>query len=137
VAKVRQDKRDLSEIPAQELYAELQQRKARAQKLVQRYERLIQQTDKLRAEIEAQGGFVPDVPQATMPARTRPFNKMSLAKVMQKVLAGKQLSVDEVTLGVLEAGYKSSSPRLRSIVNLTLIKDPTFKRVSRGVYTTK
>jgi hypothetical protein len=137
VAKGRQDKTDLSQIPAQDLYAELEQRKARAQSLVRRYERLLQQTDKLRAEIEAHGGFVPEVAHAGMPARKRPFNKMSLAKVMQKVLAGKQLSVDEVMQGVLEAGYKSSSARLRSIVNLTLIKDPTFKRVSRGVYTTK
>jgi hypothetical protein len=138
VAKTRQPKRvDLSKIPADELYAELQQRKSRAQRLVRRYQRLLEQTNKLRAQIEAEGGSVPGGP-ALMPGigRVRPVNRMSLADMMQKVLSGKTLSVDEVTKGVLEAGYRTSSSRLRVMVNLTLIKDPRFKRVSRGIYTT-
>jgi hypothetical protein len=127
---------DLSRIPAGDLYAELQQRKSRAQKLVSKYERLLAQTKELRAQIEAEGGFVPSEPlPGGAPGRVRPVNTMSLANTIQKVLAGKTLSVDEVTRKVVEEGYKSSSSKLRVMVNLTLVKDPRFKRVSRGVYT--
>lgn len=126
---------DLSQIPADALYAELQQRKSRAQGLLRRYERLLEQTNDLRAQIEAEGGFVPGGPPGSV--RVRPVNRMSLVDTMQKVLSGKTLSVDEVTKGVLDAGYKTSSSKLRVMVNLTLIKDPRFKRVSRGVYTIK
>jgi hypothetical protein len=136
VAKKESKPLDLSRIPAGDLYAELQQRKQRAQKLVSRYERLLAQTKELRAQIEAEGGTVPaEPPPSAALSRVRPLNTMSLANMIQKVLAGKTLSVDEVTQRVVEEGYKSSSSKLRVMVNLTLVKDPRFKRVSRGVYT--
>jgi hypothetical protein len=66
----------------------------------------------------------------------RPRNEMNLADSLASVLRGRKLSVTDLTEEVQKAGYRTSSPNFRTIVNQTLIKDPKrFKRVSRGVYT--
>jgi len=100
---------------------------------MERYQRLLERTNRLRAEIEAQGGF--GIGGSGIHIRAR--NKIGLAKMMQSVLAGKSLSVDELTTEVINRGFRSTSPKLRAIINQTLIKNPAFKRVSRGVYTNK
>lgn len=114
-----------------ELYSEIERRKSHLLKLVRRYERLVEQTNALRAKIEASGGFAGG---SGLLRRPRARNRVSLATLMQTVLAGKELSVDELTSAVIEKGYKSTSPNLRAIVNKTLITNAKFKRVSRGIY---
>ena len=48
------------------------------------------------------------------------------------------MSVPDIVEGVQAAGYKSSSPNFRGIVNQTLIKErKKFQSVSRGVYAMK
>ncbi len=67
----------------------------------------------------------------------RPRNDATLVESLKKVLTGKTMSVTEVAQAVQEAGYKTSSPSFRTIVNQTLINSGEFKRVGRGQYTAK
>lgn len=69
--------------------------------------------------------------------RKRPKNDLKLSDALARVLKTKTLSVTEVSEAVQAAGYKTTSPNFRTIVNQTLLKDPRFKRVSRGKYTAK
>jgi hypothetical protein len=66
----------------------------------------------------------------------RPRNDMNLADSLAAVLKGTKMSVTELSEAVQAAGYRTTSPNFRTIVNQTLIKDPKrFKKVSRGVHT--
>jgi hypothetical protein len=67
----------------------------------------------------------------------RPRNEASLADSLSKLLRNKSMSVTEAAEAVQEAGYKTTSPNFRTIVNQTLITDERFKRTSRGIYTAK
>jgi hypothetical protein len=69
--------------------------------------------------------------------RTRPKNEMHLVDALAKVLDGKTMSVTDVSAAVQKAGYKTTSPSFRTIVNQTLINSGRFKRVERGQYTAK
>jgi len=70
--------------------------------------------------------------------RRRPRNELNLVESLQKVLKSKTMSVTEMSGAVQRAGYRTTSPNFRTIVNQTLIKNPKlFKRVSRGRYTAK
>lgn len=69
--------------------------------------------------------------------RTRPKNDSNLAEALAVLLTEKVLSVTEIAEQVQMAGYKTTSPNFRIIVNQTLIKDKRFKRVRRGHYTAK
>jgi len=54
------------------------------------------------------------------------------------VLRGKTLSVSEVSDAVQRAGYKTGSSNFRTIVNQSLLANPSkFKKVARGQYTAK
>jgi len=67
----------------------------------------------------------------------RPRNEASLADSLGKLLKNKIMSVTDAAQAVQEAGYKTTSPNFRTIVNQTLITDTRFKRTGRGMYTTK
>lgn len=69
--------------------------------------------------------------------RLRPRNDSNLADALVSLLTGKVLNVTRIAKAVQEAGYKTSSPNFRTIVNQTLIKDKRIKRVGRGQYTAK
>lgn len=75
------------------------------------------------------------------PRRGRPpgkGNKTNLATALRGVLSGKTMSVAEVSDAVQKAGYKTSSPNFRTIVNQALISNPSaFKKVARGQYTAR
>ena len=71
-------------------------------------------------------------------AGRRPRNAGSLVESLKKLLTGKTMSVTEMADAVQKAGYKTSSPNFRTIVNQTLISNKRdFKRVARGQYTAK
>jgi hypothetical protein len=54
------------------------------------------------------------------------------------VLSGNSLSVSDVAEAVQKAGYKTSSPNFRTIVNQALLANKNlFRKVERGVYTAK
>jgi len=67
----------------------------------------------------------------------RPRNESNLADSLQKLLRNKTMSVTDAAQAVQEAGYKTTSPNFRTIVNQTLITDTRFKRTGRGMYTVK
>src|SRR5260221_463504 len=94
-------KKVLAKVPVQDLYSEIERRKSIVRKLVRRYERLMEQTNRLKVEIEAHGGFGKD---GALIKRPRAQNKISLVTVVQSVLAEKELSVDEITREVLNRG---------------------------------
>jgi len=58
--------------------------------------------------------------------------------MLKQALHGQALSISDAIDAVKKAGYRTSSPNFRTIVNSTLLKFPeTFKRVGRGMYTAK
>ena len=69
--------------------------------------------------------------------RKRFKNDRSLIEVLASVLKGKILSVSEAVSKAKTAGYKTTSPNFRVIVNQALIKSNLFKKVSHGKYTAK
>jgi len=159
--KVRRAVRGLASVSLGALQAELNRRMERLQA---RRDELTTELEALDAEL---GGFEAPAPRrrARRPAkkkakkrgrpakkrvirrkvkrkktarRGRPRNQMSLVAALQKLLTNKTLSVTDMAGAVQKAGYKTSSPNFRTIVNQTLINNPSmFKRVARGQYTAK
>jgi len=116
------------------LHAELRRR----EKLVNRLRRKHATAMKRVASIEAQMASLGAGPGGKGGgARTRARNEMSLVEALAKVLTGKTMGVTEMAGAVQKAGYQTSSPNFRTIVNQTLIKSDRFKRVGRGQYTAK
>lgn len=75
---------------------------------------------------------------ATGRPRKRPQNADNLVESLAKLLKRRTMSVTEMSGAVQKAGYLTTSPNFRTIVNQTLINHPKrFKRVSRGKYTAK
>jgi hypothetical protein len=71
--------------------------------------------------------------------RTRARNDQSLVEVIHGVLtkAGEAMRVSDIADAVRKAGYQSTSPNFRSMVNQQLIKDKRFSSASRGFYQAK
>lgn len=136
-------KRHLASVSVGELKAEINRRKKRIRTLVSKRNRLVAQLQQLDSEIEAEGGaeFVKMSAMGDGRRRggggRRPRNEANLADSMAAVLNGKTMGVTELSEAVQKAGYRTSSPNFRTIVNQTLIKDKRFKRVERGQYTVK
>lgn len=71
-------------------------------------------------------------------SRKRHRNETNLVEALQQVLSGKTMGVTEAAQAVQKAGYKTTSPNFRTIVNQTLIKHPeAFTKQGRGLYTSK
>jgi hypothetical protein len=67
----------------------------------------------------------------------RPRNTMNLEDFLADTLAGKTMSVTEVTAAVQAKGYKTTAANFRTIVNATLLKSKKIRKVARGQYTAK
>ncbi|MHC5002354.1 MAG: hypothetical protein ACYTJ0_04455 [Planctomycetota bacterium] len=68
----------------------------------------------------------------------RPKNDMPLADALGQVLSNATLSVSEAAAAVQAAGYKTTSPNFRTIVNQALIANSDrFKKVAHGRYTAR
>lgn len=130
-------KRTLENLTITDLHRELKRREkkvgAYVRRLESKRERLRSQLADLEAEIAKHGGRI----IGAAGSRKRAQNKMNLADALAKTLKSATMSVTEVAEAVQEGGYRTTSPNFRTIVNQTLIKDPRFKRVGRGQYTTK
>ncbi len=129
---------ELSAIPAARLQAELGRRQRHVRTLMRRHERLLDSAHALKAEIAALGGSISGV-TAKSPAAIgpRPRNKLNLVQALTRVLAHKPMRVAEAADAVLKAGYRTTSPSFRQIVNITLIRSGEFARVGRGQYRMK
>ncbi len=112
-------------------------------------DRLMARLSRLEAKIADYGGSIMDA-LATHAGRRRgpgrppgggrrrARNDMNLAEALAKTLRGRTMSVTEVSGAVQTAGYRTTSPNFRTIVNQSLIKNkPLFRKVSRGKYTAR
>jgi hypothetical protein len=153
----RTNGRGLAAIPSDALTAELRRRQQRVQGLVRRHARLISAARRLEAQIREMGGGVPTAAgngvlaapagrrgrppagrkRGAKPGVKRPRNEMNLVEAMAALLKGRTMNVTKIAEEVQKAGYKTTSPNFRTIVNQTLIKSNRFKKVARGQYTAK
>lgn len=126
----------LSGVSVGDLRKEIARRQRRVGGLVRKRDRLLTKVNALNAQIAELGG-----PAGAMGGaggvRRRPRNEMNLVEALGKLLDGKTMSVTEASEEVQKAGYQTTSPSFRTIVNQTLINSGKFKRVSRGQYTAK
>lgn len=136
----------LAKVTTLELQQELARRSAALKKLQQQRSELVNQVRQIDAELAALDGVSAAVGRATAAAgpkraggrvtgRRRPRNAMSLADALAKLLQGRAMSVSEAAEAVQRAGYRTTSPNFRTIVNQTLIRDSRFRKVARGRYT--
>jgi len=157
----------LATISLSDLRAELQRRQRAAMPLLRRRERLVEQLTDIDGQLAAHGINVDDAPAATPPtpptrgvgrprrsgttpkarkvsrkaggrSGPRGDNSMKLVDALHSLLSGTQMAVKDVVVAVQKSGYKTKSPNFRTIVNQALTANPDrFKKVSRGVYTSK
>ena len=123
-------KSDLTGMSIEALQSEIKRREKQAKALQRRREKLVKQHAEVDAEIAAIGG----VPGGAGGGR-RPRNESNLPDALANVLYHKELTVTEAADAVRAAGYITTSPNFRTIVNQALIRDERFKRVGRGLYT--
>lgn len=129
------------------LQAELQRRGSELQKLEAKRETLMEEVDRIDNEISVISAAIgaPAGARRTAGAgrvrraggRKRPRNAKSLEVALADVLKGKTMGVTEVAEAVQRAGYKTTSPNFRTIVNQTLIRSDLIKKLGRGAYTAK
>ncbi|MBY0310992.1 MAG: hypothetical protein K2W85_02880 [Phycisphaerales bacterium] len=125
----------LSGISVSDLRRELGRRQKRVGSLIKKRDRLMGKVRELDQAIAELGGIARG--GSFVGVRKRPKNDSNLVDALAKVLTGKTMSVTEVSEAVQKAGYMTTSPSFRTIVNQTLINSGKFKRVSRGQYTAK
>lgn len=124
--------KQLSNLPIAELRGEIRRRERHLDALHRRRERLANQLREVEEAILEEGGAM-----GALAGRKRPRNEQNLADALASLLSNRTLSVTEAAEQVQSAGYRTTSPNFRTIVNQTLLKDPRFKRVGRGRYTAK
>ena len=132
-------RRSLATVSTNELQSELRRRVRERDKLLQKRDRLIDQIEAIDRELDGMGVDLVDAPGAgRRGGGKRPRNELNLVDALHGVLKNKQMGVTELAEAVQKAGYKTTSPNFRTIVNQALINNPDrFKRVQRGLYTTK
>ncbi|MEO0513010.1 MAG: hypothetical protein AAF108_08955 [Planctomycetota bacterium] len=129
-AAATSSKSSLSTLSTQQLHAELTKRQRALGTLERKRERLQQQLAEVDGEIQALGGA------GGQSTRRRPHNEMSLVEALRDVLKGREMGVTETAEAVLkETSYQTAAANFRTIVNQTLLKSDSFKKVSRGIYT--
>lgn len=120
----------LSRLSMSELRNEIKKRQRRLDSLRRKRLRLAEQLQELDDLIAKEGGEL-----TAVGGRKRPRNEQNLADALAELLASATMSVTEAAREVQAAGYRTTSPNFRTIVNQTLLKDTRFKRVGRGLYT--
>ncbi len=120
----------LAGLSVAELQRELRRRHGRVGALQRRREKLVNKLREIEAKLAEAGGLGAG-------GRVRFKNEKNLVEALAEVLKGKTMSVTEVSEAVQKAGYRTSSPSFRTIVNQTLINSGKFSRVERGQYTAK
>lgn len=147
MAKRKKARRGLANISTQDLEGELRRRRAGVGALERRRDRLLRRLADIERRITHVVGEVGGRAVAAIRGRRgrgrprgqrrRPKNAKSLIQALADLLKGRTMSVTEASVAVRKAGYKTTSPNFRTIVNQTLIKSDQFKKVSRGKYTAK
>lgn len=132
-----------------ELQAEIERRQQTASVLSTQRDSLLAQIEQIDQELATYGAPRPRAMKARRTAirgtrkgsvngRGRRGNKLSLVGVLQQVLKGSTLGVSEAASAAQKAGYKTTSPNFRTIVNAALLGNRSaFKKVARGQYTAR
>jgi hypothetical protein len=120
----------LSTLSTLDLQREIVRRRRGIVSLERKREKLMKQLHAVEAAIREQGIAV-----GSSVGGKRPRNTANLADALAALLANATMSVTEAAEKVQEAGYRTTSPNFRTIVNQTFLKDKRFRRVSRGRYT--
>lgn len=140
---------NLGSISRVALEAELRRRQRRVQTLQRRHAKLVSSANKIEAQIRELGGGASAVSTARLgrppggakrgakPGVKRPRNEQNLVEALRSLLKGKTMNVTTIASEVQKAGYKTTSPNFRTIVNQTLLKSDKFKKVARGQYTSR
>lgn len=125
---------DLTEKSISELKTEIKRRERQLTTLHRRREKAVAQLQEIDDQISELGGTATgDSPMSG--GRKRYRNDSNLADALVDLLKTQTLSVTQAAIDVQKAGYKTTSPNFRTIVNQTLLRDKRFKRVGRGLYT--
>lgn len=127
----------LTGVATSDILKELGRRRRGLATLQRKRARLAARLRVVDAQISALGGQVQSGAAGEGRPGRRAKNSMSLVEALSGVLKGKTLSVQESMDAVRRAGYKTTSPSFRVIVNQALIASGKFRRVSRGKYTAK
>lgn len=127
----------LDSLSFEDLQREMQRRERDMKRLVSKRERLHAQIREIDDEIQSLGGSGAFGVTVGGRPRRRPHNDSSLSEALISLLKNTTMSVTQAAEEVQRAGYQTTSSSFRTIVNQTLIKDPRFKKVSRGQYTAK
>ncbi len=122
----------LSRASITELQGEIRRRERRLASLERKRDRLATQLTEVEGEIRELGGQL-----AAEGGGRRPRNTKNLADALADLLSNQTLSVTQAAEDVQKAGYRTTSPNFRTIVNQTLLKDKRFRRVGRGQYTSQ
>lgn len=127
----------LSNLSNTDLLREVARRERKVRTLARKRDKLMVKVKALDAQIEQFGGRSSGAGRVGG-AGSRPRNTMNLVEALTKVLTGKTLGVTEAADAVKKAGYATTSPNFRTIVNQALLANTSsFKRVDRGQYTAK
>ncbi|MFN0012180.1 MAG: hypothetical protein ACKVS8_11120 [Phycisphaerales bacterium] len=118
-----------------ELQQEIARRARRVRSLQRQRTRVARKLAQLDAAIAAGGGSAAGKGGTGRGVATRARNKVPLADALAAVLKGKRLSVGDAGDAVRKAGYRTTSPNFRTMVNIALLNKKRFKRTDRGVYT--
>lgn len=128
-------KRGLSSMSLVDLQREL---RSRERSRARRSETLMRKRASLVKKVRAIDDELADLGVAGRSgARVRPRNESKLADALVQLLTGKTLNVTKIAEAVQQAGYRTTSPNFRTIVNQTLINDKRIKRVGHGEYTAR
>lgn len=128
----------LSNLSNTDLLREVARRERKVRTLARKRDKLMVKVKALDAQIEQFGGRIGAARAGTGGGGRRPRNTMNLVEALSKVLHGKTMGVTEAAEAVKKAGYATTSPNFRTIVNQALLANGSaFKRVERGQYTAK
>ncbi len=121
----------IDSLSTEEIQKHLRARERKVRSLERRRTKLLEQVAEIDNELVQHRGF------ATSSGGKRPRNEKNLGEAIHGVLKGKEMRVPEVVQAVIGSGYLTTATNFRTIVNQKLITDKRFKKVRRGVYTTK
>lgn len=130
-------KRTLAKTPSNELQRELSRRRKAIPKLIKKRQALVDQIAAIEVHVRLLQSGLGEKSRLAGSNRKRPKNDLNLIEALSRLLTNSELSVTDATQAVQDAGYKTTAANFRTIVNQTLINSGRFRRVSRGVYTTK
>jgi len=132
---VRRTPSGLSRLSVSDLEREISRRERTTKSLHRKRSKLLEKVAAIDEQILTTGGSLNGAVARGRTGRTRPKNETNLIDALRAVLKGKTMGVTEAAEAVQKAGYRSSSPNFKVMVNAALIKKKFFKRVERGRYT--